>query len=268
MSLPEINIEELFAVGAHYGHRSRFQNPKMLSYVYGLREDLSIIDLEQTKLCFEEALKAIEKIVSNQGVVVFVGTKKTAQQWVRKAAEACDMPYVDQRWLGGTLTNFTTIRGLVKRYVDLCADFQSGRYSHLTKKEQLCLKREMGKLEISLGGIKSMRSLPDALFVVDVHEEAIAVREANKLGIPVIGLVDTNGDPDGIDYIIPANDDAMSSIRFFVDAVSQLVQSIALKRAQETPQAPKPVISRVRKRKDQESPVVLAASEDRQHDEE
>lgn len=271
MSKTQVLISDLFSNGVHFGHRTRFRNPKMSEYIYGDRDDLSIIDLDQTKVKFEEALAAIEKIVVNNGVVVFVGTKKTAQDIIRQAAKACNMPYVDKRWLGGMLTNFGTIRALVKRHIDLSADLESGRFLSLTKKEQLCMHREVLKLEESLGGVKSMKSLPDALFIVDVNEESIAVREANKLGIPVIALVDTNSSPDGVDYVIPANDDAMSSISYFSNVVSDLIAQLSEKRSTERDaHNPKTVISRIRKRRDddasdapvKESEVAVASSVD------
>lgn len=249
----KVNIQDLFQSGAHFGHRTRFRNPKMERYIYGIRDELSIIDLDQTKKMFETALSVIQKVVARNGVLVFVGTKKTAQDIIRSAAIACDMPYVDKRWLGGMLTNFSTIRALVKRYVDLTQDLESGRYQNLTKKEQLCMHREVIKLESSLGGVKNMKSLPDALFVIDVREEAIAVREANKLGIPVIALVDTNSDPSGVDYVIPANDDAMSSIGYFTHTISTMIsETLAKEKTEREAQAPKTVISRVQKRKDHE----------------
>lgn len=254
----QVLISDLFSCGAHFGHRTRFRNPKMTQYIYGNRDDLSIIDLDQTKVLFEKALDAIEKIVANNGVVVFVGTKKTAQEVVREFALACNMPYVDKRWLGGMLTNFGTIRALVKRYIDMCSDIESGRFTSLTKKEQLCMNREVIKLEASLGGVRNMKSLPDALFVVDVNEEAIAVREANKLGIPVIALVDTNSNPNGVDYVVPANDDAMSSITFFAKTISDLIAGLNEKRNSEREaHNPKTVISRIKKRKDDEVESVV-----------
>lgn len=256
MSNTKVNISDLFSCGAHFGHRTRFRNPKMSQYIYGDRDDLSIIDLDLTKVKFEQALAAIEKIISSNGVVVFVGTKKTAQDIIRDAARSCDMPYVDKRWLGGMLTNFGTIRALVKRYVDLTSDLESGRFSSLTKKEQLCMHREVLKLESSLGGVKNMKSLPDALFIVDVNEEAIAVREANKLGIPVIALVDTNSNPDGVDYVIPANDDAMSTITYFSNTIAGVISELTAKRSSEREaNSPKTVISRIRKRNDETGEV-------------
>lgn len=258
-----VPLSDLFEHGVHFGHRSRFRNPKMESYIYGERDGLSIIDLDQTKAAFERALSVIEKIASHGGVVVFVGTKKTAQHIVREAALACDMPYVDKRWLGGMLTNFGTIRALVKRYLDMSSDLESGRFAGLTKKEQLCMHREVIKLEASLGGVKNMKSLPDALFVVDVKEEAIAVREANKLGIPVIGLVDTNSDPDGVNYVIPANDDAMSSILYFSRSISALISELQKQRhAEQESQQSKPVISRIRKRKEEGKAEAAAPAAD------
>jgi small subunit ribosomal protein S2 len=253
----KIEMNALFQCGAHYGHKTRFRNPKMEKYIYGIRDELSIIDLDQTKTLFEAALQCVQRVVSSHGFIVFVGTKKTAQDIIRAAAISCGMPYVDRRWLGGMLTNFSTIRALVKRYMDLCQDKENGKFDGLTKKEQLSRKREIEKLEISIGGIKNMKSLPDAIYVVDVKEEAIAVREANKLGIPVIALVDTNSSPDGVEYIIPANDDAMSSIHYFSQTIADLINEIsAARQSEKASQAPKTVISRVKKRTDQEPAAV------------
>ena len=256
MSNIQLSISDLFKCGAHFGHRTRFRNPKMEEYIYGIRDGLSIIDLDQTRVLFNNALDAVEKIIANNGVVVFVGTKKTAQDIIREAAKSCNMPYVDKRWLGGMLTNFSTIRALVKRYVDLSTDLEGGRFLNLTKKEQLCMHRQVLKLESSLGGVKNMKSLPDALFVVDVKEEAIAVREANKLGIPVIALVDTNSDPFGVNYVIPANDDAMSSISYFSNTLATLISDVLAKQVTEREsQVPKPIISRIKKRHADEDSV-------------
>lgn len=243
----KISLQELFKSGAYFGHNKRFRNPEMAKYIYTERQGVNIIDLEQTKACFEEALAYVSKVVEARGVVVFVGTKATAQNLIAEEAKRCDMPFVDRRWLGGMLTNFKTIRASVKRLVGLSVDLESGKFEGLTKKERLCMMREHSKLEASLGGVKDMDKLPDAVFVVDVKHEKIAVQEANKLGIPVIGIVDTNSSPEGVDYIVPANDDALRSLRFFVSNVADVIAGIREKQKAED-ERKKTVVSRVKKK--------------------
>ena len=246
-TIMKISLQELFKSGAYFGHNKRFRNPEMAKYIYTERQGVNIIDLEQTKACFEEALSYISKVVEARGVVVFVGTKATAQNLIAEEAKRCDMPFVDRRWLGGMLTNFKTIRASVKRLVGLSVDLESGKFEGLTKKERLCMMREHSKLEASLGGVKDMDKLPDAVFVVDVKHEKIAVQEANKLGIPVIGIVDTNSSPEGVDYVVPANDDALRSLRFFVSNVADLIAGIREKQKAED-ERKKTVVSRVKKK--------------------
>lgn len=243
----KISLQELFKSGAYFGHNKRFRNPEMAKYIYTERQGVNIIDLEQTKACFEEALAYVSKVVEARGVVVFVGTKATAQNLIAEEAKRCDMPFVDRRWLGGMLTNFKTIRASVKRLVGLSVDLESGKFEGLTKKERLCMMREHSKLEASLGGVKDMDKLPDAVFVVDVKHEKIAVQEANKLGIPVIGIVDTNSSPEGVDYVVPANDDALRSLRFFVSNVADIIAGIREKQKAED-ERKKTVVSRVKKK--------------------
>ena len=223
MSNESITLKSLLEAGIHFGHRPRFWNPKMAPYIFGARNDLHIIDLQQTLTALNRALKVVENITAQGGRVIFVGTKYAAQDLVAEFAAACDMPYVNRRWLGGMLTNYKTIRQSVKRLKDLEFQMENAELGQATKKERLKSKRELEKLNASLGGIKDMGTLPDLLFVIDVQQEKIAIAEAKKLGIPVIGVVDTNSDPDGIDYVIPGNDDSMKAIRFFMQVFSETI---------------------------------------------
>ncbi len=215
-----VSMRSMLEAGVHFGHQTRFWNPKMAPYIFGHRSRIHIINLEATVPLLEEAGNYLSKLAAQGGQVLFVGTKRAAHDVIPREAARCNMPYVNQRWLGGTLTNFATIRRSVKRLLELEAMIEDGTLERLIKKEAVGLRREQGKLENSLGGIRGMESLPDALFVVDVGYEKIAVAEANKLGIPVIGIVDTNNSPDGVDYVIPGNDDAISAIELFVSAAA------------------------------------------------
>jgi small subunit ribosomal protein S2 len=218
-----VSIQSMMKAGVHFGHQTRYWNPKMGTYIYGSRNKIHIIDLGKTLPLFQDALNFISGVAAKKGKVLFVGTKYAAQDIVKEEAERCKMPYVDRRWLGGMLTNYKTIRQSIKRLKELESMFESGKFGRLTKKEILNLDREKAKLLSSLGGIKNMGGIPDALFVVDVGHEKIAVREANRLGIPVIGIVDSNNDPDGISYIIPGNDDSTRAIRFYASAVADVI---------------------------------------------
>jgi small subunit ribosomal protein S2 len=213
----------MMKAGVHFGHQTRYWNPKMGTYIYGARNKIHIIDLGKTLPLFQDALNVIGSIAAKKGKVLFVGTKYAAQEIVKQEAERCKMPYVDRRWLGGMLTNYKTIRQSIKRLKELEAMFESGKFGRLTKKEILNLERDKNKLLISLGGIKNMGGIPDALFIIDVGHEKIAVSEANRLGIPVIGIVDTNNDPDGISYIIPGNDDSTRAIRFYASTFADAI---------------------------------------------
>ena len=217
-------MREMLAAGVHFGHQTRFWNPKMAPYIFGARNKIHIIDLERTAPALEAALAEVRRLASKRSKILFVGTKRAASKVIREQAERVDMPFIDHRWLGGTLTNYKTIRQSIRRLADLEAQSSDGTFDLLTKKEGLQKRRQLDKLERSLGGIKEMGGLPDALFVVDVHHERIAVTEANKLGIPVIGVVDTNSDPEGVDFIIPGNDDAIRSVRLLVTAVADAVE--------------------------------------------
>jgi len=205
-------MRDMLKAGVHFGHQTRYWNPKMNAYIFGARNKIHIINLEKTLPLFNDAMAFLNKLAASNNKILFVGTKRAAQKAVSEEAQRCGMPYVDHRWLGGMLTNWKTIRQSIKRYRELEAQFQDGTFDKLTKKEALMRAREMDKLERSIGGIKDMGGLPDALFVIDVDHEDIAVQEARKLGIPVIAVVDTNSDPDGVDYPIPGNDDAIRAI--------------------------------------------------------
>jgi small subunit ribosomal protein S2 len=213
----------MLEAGVHFGHQTRFWNPKMADYIFGARNKIHIVNLEKTLPLYNDAVNAIGKIASNRGTILFVGTKRAARNTIHEEADRCGMPYVNHRWLGGMLTNYKTIRQSIQRLMDLEDMSTTGGFARLTKKEALGLRREMEKLEKVLGGIKNMKGLPDALFVIDVGHEEIAVNEANKLGIPVFGIVDTNNSPDGIDYIVPGNDDAIKAIRLYAQGIADAI---------------------------------------------
>lgn len=215
-----VSMRELIKAGAHFGHQTRYWNPKMGKYIFGARNKIHIINLEHTVPALNEALSVVQRLVSNKNKILFVGTKRAASKTIQLEAERSGMPFVNHRWLGGMLTNYKTIRESIKRFRELEGQAADGTFAQLTKKEALMRTREMEKLSRSIGGIKDMGGLPDALFVVDVDHERIAINEANKLGIPVIGIVDTNSNPDGVDYIIPGNDDALRAIQIYVKAVA------------------------------------------------
>jgi small subunit ribosomal protein S2 len=213
----------MLAAGVHFGHQTRFWNPKMAPFIFGSRNKIHIINLEKTLPAFSDALTELRNLGSRKHKILFVGTKRAAAKVIKEQASRVGMPYVDQRWLGGMLTNYKTIRQSIKRLQELETQSTDGTFEMLTKREALQRARLMEKLERSLGGIKEMGGLPDAVFVVDVMHEHIAVSEANKLGIPVFGVVDTNSDPEGIDFIIPGNDDAIRAIRLYVTAVADAI---------------------------------------------
>ncbi len=221
--MPGVSMRQMLEAGVHFGHQTRFWNPKMAPYIFGERNRIHIINLEKTQPLYTEAAQFVKGVVADGGKVLFVGTKRSAREAVQKEAERCGMPYVNQRWLGGMLTNFKTIRQSIKRLADLEEMSASGALEKRGKKEAMQLRREMEKLEKSLGGIKDMESLPDALFVIDVGHERIAIHEARKLGIPVVAIVDTNCSPEGIDYVIPGNDDAMRAIQLYAAGMADAV---------------------------------------------
>jgi small subunit ribosomal protein S2 len=210
-----VTMRQMLEAGVHFGHQTRYWNPKMAPYIFGSRSRIHIINLEKTLHLFNEAMTYIEEVAANKGNVMFVGTKKPARKAVEQEARRCGMPYVNHRWLGGMLTNFKTIKQSINRLKELEAMGEDGSIHRFSKKEALGMARELEKLERSLGGIKDMNGLPDVLFVLDVGYEKSAVKEAKKLGIPVVGVVDTNHNPDGIDYMIPGNDDSIRALQLY-----------------------------------------------------
>ena len=221
--MASVSMRQMLEAGVHFGHQTRFWNPKMAEFIFGERNKIHIINLEKTQPLFVEAAKFIQGVASDGGTVLFVGTKRSARETIQKEATRAGMPYVNQRWLGGMLTNFKTVRQSIKRLADLAEMKANGALDKRGKKEGTMLRRELEKLERSLGGIKHMESLPDAIFVVDVGHENIAVHEANKLGIPVVAIVDTNCTPDGVDYVVPGNDDAMRAIHLYAAGIADAV---------------------------------------------
>lgn len=218
-----VQMKELLEAGVHFGHRVKRWHPKMRSYIFTERNGIHIIDIQQTVRSLEAAHELISNDISNGGLLLFVGTKRQAQENMAEAAERCGMPYVNQRWLGGTLTNFRTIRQRIDYLIDLEQRHEKGEFEKLTKKEVLVLERKMAKLNRRLGGIKNMNRLPSLVFITDIRREQIAVKEANKLGIPIVGMVDTNCDPTPIDHVVPANDDAIRSIKLISNKLADAV---------------------------------------------
>jgi len=216
-------MRDMLEAGVHFGHQTRYWNPKMGAYIFGHRNKIHIVNLEKTLPLFREALNFMGSLSANGGKVLFVGTKRAARDAIREEAIRCGMPFVNHRWLGGMLTNFKTIKQSIKRLKDLEAMFEDGSVNRFNKKEALGLSREKEKLELSLGGIKEMSGLPDAIFIIDVGHEKLAVTEANKLGIPVVGVVDTNNDPGPIDYVIPGNDDAIRAVKLISGKMADAV---------------------------------------------
>ena len=219
-----VSMRDMLKAGVHFGHQTRYWNPKMKPFIFGARNKVHIINLEKTVPMFNEALAELNKISARKGKILFVGTKRAASEAVKDAAKSCDQFFVNHRWLGGMLTNWKTVRQSIKRLKDLETQSQDGTFDKLTKKEALMRTRELDKLENSLGGIKDMGGLPDALFVIDADHEHIAIKEANNLGIPVFAIVDTNSDPDGVDFVIPGNDDAIRAVSLYLNAVAATVR--------------------------------------------
>ncbi|MDX1351713.1 MAG: 30S ribosomal protein S2 [Thiomicrorhabdus sp.] len=221
--MAKVTMRQMLEAGVHFGHQTRYWNPKMSEYIFGARNNIHIVNLEKTLPMFNDALNVMGGIAANKGKVLFVGTKKAARELVAQEAQRCGMPYVDYRWLGGMLTNFKTIKQSIKRLKELEAMEQDGTFEKITKKEALMMTRQKTKLELSLGGIKDMRAMPDAIFIIDTGNEKIAIQEAQNLGIPVIGVVDTNNDPRGVDYVIPGNDDAIRAISLYLSAAADAI---------------------------------------------
>ncbi|SER03313.1 small subunit ribosomal protein S2 [Nitrosomonas sp. Nm51] len=218
-----VTMRQMLEAGVHFGHQTRFWNPGMAPYIFGHRNKIHIINLERTLEKYEEAMNYVRQLSANKGVILLVGTKRQARDIIREEATRCGSPYVDQRWLGGMLTNFKTIKQSIKRLHDMETMVQEGMLEKMIKKEALDMQRELDKLNASLGGIKEMKGLPDALFIVDVGYQKGAVTEAKKLGIPVVGVVDTNHNPEGLHYIIPGNDDSSRAIRLYARGVADAI---------------------------------------------
>ncbi|WP_397572165.1 30S ribosomal protein S2 [Silanimonas sp.] len=221
--MPQVTMRQMLEAGVHFGHQTRYWNPKMGPYIFGARGKIHIINLEKTLPLFNDAMNFISGIAQKRGTILFVGTKRSARESLKEEAVRCGMPYMSQRWLGGTLTNFRTLKGSISRLKELEAAETDGTFERLVKHEVLSRRRERDKLEASLGGIKAMNRLPDALFVIDIGHEEIAVQEAKKLGIPVVAVVDSNYDPNLVDYAIPGNDDAIRAVQLYTRAVADAV---------------------------------------------
>jgi small subunit ribosomal protein S2 len=231
-----VTMREMLEAGVHFGHQTRFWNPKMAPYIYGHRNKIHIINLEKTQPLFLDALKFVRQLASRRGTIMMVGTKRQARDVIVQEAKRCGMPFVDQRWLGGMLTNFKTVKGSLKKLKDMQAQVEAGTEIRI-KKEALMFQRELNKLEKDIGGIQDLTALPDAMFVIDVGYHKIAVAEANKLGIPVVGIVDSNHSPEGIDYVIPGNDDSAKAVALYARAVADAVLEGKANATQEVVQA-------------------------------
>ena len=218
--MSEVSLEDMLQAGVHFGHHTKYWNPKMEPYIFGVRNKTHIINLEHSVKLFKPALAFVKSLAEKNNKILFVATKRSASDIVKEEALRCGMPYVNERWLGGMLTNYKTIRSSIRRLEDLLKKKEDGTFSKLTKKEGLKIQREIDKLQKAIGGVREMGGLPDALFVIDVKREAIAISEASKMGIPIVAIVDTNCSPEGIDYLVPGNDDSIRSISLFTRAVS------------------------------------------------
>ena len=218
--MAEISLEQMLKAGVHFGHQTKYWNPKMDQYIFGVRNKIHIINLEHTVEMIKPALEFIEGVAAKNNKILFVGTKRTATDIIKNEAIRCSMPYVNERWLGGMLTNYKTIRSSITRLENLLRQKEDGTFNKLTKKEGLKIQRDIDRLEKSIGGVTEMGGLPDALFIIDVKRESIAVTEASKMGIPIVGIVDSNSNPEGIDYVVPGNDDSIRSIALFTEAVA------------------------------------------------
>lgn len=222
----KITITDLFKAKIHFGHTKKFVSPKMIKYIHEINNKISIINLDLTLKLLTQSLNFIENIIKNDGTILFVGTKRQASKIIKTYSEKISMPYVENRWLGGLLTNYKTIKNSVNKLKELESNIEKNNFKHLTKKEMLNTNKQLNKLRLKFNGIKNMENIPDALFIIDINYEKTALLEANKLNIPVIGIVDTNSDPDKIDYIIPGNDDSTDSINFFMNIIAEQIINI------------------------------------------
>ncbi len=223
--MADFTMRQMLEAGVHFGHQTRYWSPKMAPYIYGERNNIHIFNLEKSVPSLEDAANYLGKIASKNGRVLFVGTKRAARDAIKESADSCNMPYVNRRWSGGMMTNFKTVKQSVKRLLELEAMHEDGSMARLSKKEALGLQREQDKLERGIGGIKHMERLPDVLFIIDVGHESIAISEARKLGIPVVAVVDSNNSPDGVDYVVPGNDDAIRAIQLYTDVIAKAIQN-------------------------------------------
>ena len=254
--MADITLEEMLQAGVHFGHQTQYWNPKMEQYIFGVRDKIHIINLEHTVEMIKPAMKFIESVAAKNNKILFVGTKRTATDIIKNEAIRCSMPYVNERWLGGMLTNYKTIRSSITRLENLLRQKEDGTFSKLTKKEGLKIQRDIDRLQKSIGGVTEMGGLPDALFIIDVKREAIAVSEASKMGIPIIGIVDSNSNPEGIDYVIPGNDDSIRSIALFTEAVADAClkgSEAATGLKQEEPQSGPAIVRKVESSQAKES---------------
>ena len=254
--MADITLEEMLQAGVHFGHQTKYWNPKMEHHIFGVRDKIHIINLEHTVEMIKPAMKFIESVAAKNNKILFVGTKRTATDIIKNEATRCSMPYVNERWLGGMLTNYKTIRSSITRLENLLRQKEDGTFSKLTKKEGLKIQRDIDRLQKSIGGVTEMGGLPDALFIIDVKREAIAVSEASKMGIPIVGIVDSNSNPEGIDYVIPGNDDSIRSIALFTEAVADAClkgSEAATGLKQEEPQSGPAIVRKVEPSQAEES---------------
>ena len=254
--MADITLEEMLQAGVHFGHQTKYWNPKMEQHIFGIRDKIHIINLEHTVEMIKPAMKFIESVAAKNNKILFVGTKRTATDIIKNEATRCSMPYVNERWLGGMLTNYKTIRSSITRLENLLRQKEDGTFSKLTKKEGLKIQRDIDRLQKSIGGVTEMGGLPDALFIIDVKREAIAVSEASKMGIPIVGIVDSNSNPEGIDYVIPGNDDSIRSIALFTEAVADAClkgSEAATGLKQEEPQSGPAIVRKVESSQAKES---------------
>jgi len=254
--MADITLEEMLQAGVHFGHQTKYWNPKMEHHIFGVRDKIHIINLEHTVEMIKPAMKFIESVAAKNNKILFVGTKRTATDIIKNEAIRCSMPYVNERWLGGMLTNYKTIRSSITRLENLLRQKEDGTFNKLTKKEGLKIQRDIDRLQKSIGGVTEMGGLPDALFIIDVKREAIAVSEASKMGIPIVGIVDSNSNPEGIDYVIPGNDDSIRSIALFTEAVADAClkgSEAATGLKQEEPQSGPAIVRKVESSQAKES---------------
>ena len=254
--MADITLEEMLQAGVHFGHQTKYWNPKMEQHIFGIRDKIHIINLEHTVEMIKPAMKFIESVAAKNNKILFVGTKRTATDIIKNEAIRCSMPYVNERWLGGMLTNYKTIRSSITRLENLLRQKEDGTFNKLTKKEGLKIQRDIDRLQKSIGGVTEMGGLPDALFIIDVKREAIAVSEASKMGIPIVGIVDSNSNPEGIDYVIPGNADSIRSIALFTEAVADAClkgSEAATGLKQEEPQSGPAIVRKVESSQAKES---------------